>query len=144
MLLNSDFHMRKNVSENYPEFGHAPSKRLASPRRLKEFKDCLFYGPLNINLPWTPAATGIQSLSGDFEKQINGCPCGRPTRSLVTTLKGRFANNIIPSCTRICGPFPTFYSATFHIANSSLGMDNRHVITTVRQSTTTYIHNGPR
>ena len=31
VLVNSGFHMRKNFFENYPPFGHAPSRRFASP-----------------------------------------------------------------------------------------------------------------
>jgi len=30
VLVNSGFHLRRDFSENYLQFGHAPSKRLAS------------------------------------------------------------------------------------------------------------------
>jgi hypothetical protein len=48
VIENSDFYKQRTFSENYSQFGHAPSKKVrqACPRP-KKFKECKFEGASN-------------------------------------------------------------------------------------------------
>jgi len=57
MLKNSSVHTQKNFSENYLQFGHAPSKRFYSPvlgRKSNGFRGCKIIG-----LPGVPMCLGL-------------------------------------------------------------------------------------
>jgi hypothetical protein len=64
------FQTRKNFSENYPCFGHAPSKIFANPvlRRPKECEECLLKRPKIIGLP---RAGAFFSLAGPGRNTAN-------------------------------------------------------------------------
>jgi hypothetical protein len=49
-LINSGFHIRKNFSENYPQFGHAPQK-ISTQSYLKKIG---FKGRQIVSLPGAP------------------------------------------------------------------------------------------
>ena len=56
MLVNSSFYMRQNSSQNYPQFGHAPSACCDSPiLGRKSLNSTVFNGLRIINLPGAPS-----------------------------------------------------------------------------------------
>ena len=60
MLINSGFHTRNNLSENIPQFGHAPSELFASPLLgRKSLKNIGLKGRRIINLPGAPTCLGL-------------------------------------------------------------------------------------
>jgi len=63
MLINSGFHTRNNLSENIPQFGHAPSELFASPvLGRKSLKNVGLKGRRIINLPGAPTCLGLPWL----------------------------------------------------------------------------------
>jgi hypothetical protein len=63
------FQTRKNFSEDYTQFGHAPSKIFAGAiLGPKEFEECLFKGPKIIGLP---GAGALFSLAGAVRNTAN-------------------------------------------------------------------------
>ena len=59
VLINSGFHKQNNLSENIPQFGHAPSELFASPfLGRKSLKNIGLKGSRIINLPGAPTCLG--------------------------------------------------------------------------------------
>ena len=48
VLVNSVFHMQKNFSENYQQFGYAPSKNFASPVLSKKCSKSISFKGLKL------------------------------------------------------------------------------------------------
>ena len=59
VLINSGFHTRNNLSENIPQFGHAPSELFASPiLGRKSLENIGLKGRRIIKLLETPTCLG--------------------------------------------------------------------------------------
>jgi len=83
LLVKSGFHIRKNVSENYPQFGHLFSKNVTQPcHRPEKLKNISFEVAPNYQLargahmPWASPEQykGIKLVSHDAkEMEVENC-----------------------------------------------------------------------
>jgi hypothetical protein len=73
VLVHSGFHTHKNLSENYPQFGHAPSEGFDGPvLDRKSSKNIGFKGRQIISMPGTPTCLGPLPLAMSVKNQ-NTC-----------------------------------------------------------------------
>lgn len=74
-LVNLGYHTRKNCSDNYPQFGHAPSKMFASPTAgIKNLNNTGFKGRRIIKLPGMHICLGPILYTADCFWRTNNTP----------------------------------------------------------------------